>query len=150
MTTTDKTPKKYRRMRRKIKIPLLWRALALAAMLPVGLGIFYFGIHRAGITLPISEKNRDTIFFSFLFAVTIPAFIYSIIKLVMRDLLIKKPSGEIAREIAKDIAEEVAITAVDAMTGSGGRRDSGPGSSPSSDTRGGGGDFGGGGASGGY
>ncbi len=149
MTTTGKGTKRNKLVRRKVKIPLLWQALALAAMLPVGLGIFYFGIHRAGVTLPISEKDRDPVFFSFLFAVAIPTFIYAIIYRVMRGLLLKKPSADIAKEVAKEVAEDVAVAAVDAVIGSGGENESRSGSS-SSGAQGGGGDFGGGGASGGY
>ncbi len=150
MTATGKGTKRNKLVRRKVKIPLLWQALALAAMLPVGLGIFYFGIHRAGVTLPISEKDRDPIFFSFLFAVAIPAFIFAIIYRVMRGLLLKKPSADIAKEVAQEVAEDVAIAAVDAVIGSGGDDESRSGSSSSSGAQGGGGDFGGGGSSGGY
>jgi uncharacterized membrane protein YgcG len=150
MTGTAKNKKNNNPVRRKVGVPFVWRALALAAMLPIGLGIFYFGVHRAGVSIPITEKDRDPIFFSFLFAVAIPVFIYSIIKLVMRNILLKKSAGDIAKEVAKDVAAAVAVTAVDALVGSGGERDSRTGSTSSSGTQGGGGDFGGGGASGSY
>lgn len=58
----------------------------------------------------------------FPFAVTIPWFIYSIIKVVMRNMLLKKSSAEIGKEVAKDVAVAVGVAVVDALTGSAVRR----------------------------
>ncbi len=139
-----------KRLRRNVRIPLSWRALALASVVPLGAAIFLFGVHHAGVAVPISEKDRDPIFFSFIFAVLIPWFIYSIIKVVMKNILLKKSAGETGKEVAKDVAAAVAVAVIDGLTGSSGSGGSGSGGSSSDDARGGGGGFGGGGSSGGY
>lgn len=146
--TEKGTANRKGRPRKSVRIPLSWRALAVAAVVPVGIAIFYFGVHRAGVTVPISEKDRDPIFFSFLFAVTVPAFLYAVIRAVMAKVLLRKSSAEIGKEVAKDVAAAVAVAVVDGLTGSSGS--SSPGSSSSGGTKGGGGEFGGGGSSGSY
>ena len=150
MAATCKNVKKNSPSGRKIKVPLSWRIPSLLAMVPIGIAIFYGIFHGFGGKIPFSEADRDTIFIAFICAVGIPTFAYSIIDKIMKGIILRRSSTDIAADIAKDIAVTAAVAAVDVLTGSTAGGESGSGSSSSGGAKGGGGEFGGGGASGSY
>jgi uncharacterized membrane protein YgcG len=145
--------RKTRHPIKQVKVPVLWLACSWICMILLGLFLFVFILNRSGVSFPlVAGQSTDPYFFAALASILAPLILQIVIVKILRGIIMKHSSAEIAKEVGKDvaitIAEVAVITVVDAFVGGSGSNDSQ--SSSSGEETGARGNFGGGGASGGY
>lgn len=146
--------KKRNSNRKTVRVPLLWSICSAVALMPLCPFIFFFILRKSGASFPIAAgQSTDPFFFGGVFAIVIPLIIYVFfIDKVLRGIVMKRSSADIAKDVATDIAKTAAVMAAEVVLDAalGGSSAGSHSSSGSGGTKGGGGESGGGGASGGY
>jgi uncharacterized membrane protein YgcG len=143
-----------KRRQKKAKIPMAWQLVSWLVLTAIGLACFFLILWRSGVTLPVDlERHRDTLFFSFLAGILLPAILLKIAYVLLQGLAERKSAlaitNEVGKEVALTFAQLVWGIIIEALTG-GGRSSGSSSSSSGKGGSGGGGSFGGGGASGGF